>query len=413
MIDMMLYRLPFTGLLRELISIGLLELAENNILIFKGSELNERVANVMENASNAFENEFSQISSSKILLNDINAYFKKTKRLVKWYGKKKFPEDYIGLMIYALRGTSKLLKKKKVNFVDSIQSINIGKKVILGNEYNNSLAITPGVIKQAEFYEFQHEFLKPTAGKKPEILLDPIWFALMAIGFLRCFAGYYDGKYYFITKEGIETILKDPSQVHTIFSAIESLVASHIKIKPTPCCEELYELKLSYGIASGEKIIPKEVYPLKMYEISFIGNAYTCTRTMLIDLAETVDYLSGYINYLRSMFETTFMIKIGEDLQYDNPIHALLDLAEREIYKPVKGDNSMILLTFVKDLYRAIHTGRANLIEEILLKLLRIFHSILIANREVNLVLRKTIEAFMHEQHIKAIIYVKKEIERY
>jgi CRISPR-associated protein Cas8a2/Csx9 subtype I-A len=400
-------KLPFTGLLREIITIGLLELAEGNIFESEESELNERVAELMERMSNQFDDYFSEISSSKIVLNDRSAYFIKTKRLVKWYGEGRAPEDYIRLMIYVLKGTANLLRKKKVDFMDSLKTVSIGREVILGKKFNDSLAIVPAVIKQAEFYEFQHEFLKPTAGEKPEILLDPVWFALIGIGFLRCFAGYYGGRYYFITKEGIEAILDIPERAHIIREAIKYLTETHIKMKPIPYCEELYELRLSYGVATSQTTIPSEVYPLKMYEISLVGNAYTCTRTMLIDLTESINYLRAYIDFLNSMPQTKIQIEI-KNQKYDNPMHALLELAEREIQKPVQGDNSMLLLIFVKDLYRAIHAGRPGLIEETLLRLLRISHSILTTKERVNLLLKNTVKVFMHEQHLLAVIHAGK-----
>jgi len=403
-----LEKLPFTGLLRELITIGLLELVESNIFASEKSELNERTAEFMKRLSDKFEADFSDMSSSKIVLNDRNAYFIKTKRLIKWYGEGRIPRDYIRLMIYVLRGTSTLLKKKKIDFMESLRNVNIGKEVVLGKKYKDSLAIVPAVIKQAEFYEFQHEFLKPTAGEKPEILLDPVWFALMAIGFLRCFAGYYSGKYYFITKEGIEAIWDLPKRVHALYDAIEKLATTHIRVKPFPYCEELYKLKLSYGLASSQIIIPREVYPLKIYEILIVGNAYTCTKTILIDLVESVNYFHAYINNLRSMPLTSFAIKTKKG-SYENPMHAFLELAEREIQKRVSGDNSMLVLTFVKDLYRSIHTGRPTLIEETLLKVLRISHSILIAKKEkVDPLLKETMKPFMHELHLSAVIYACK-----
>lgn len=403
-------KLPFTGLLREIITVGLLELAKSNIFESEKSELNERVAELMGRMSDQVEEYFSEISSSKIVLNDRSAYFIKTKRLIKWYGEGRIPEDYIRLMIYVLRGTSNLLKRKKIDFTDSLEKVEVGREVILGKKFNNSLAIVPAVIKQAEFYEFQHEFLRPTAGEKPEILLDPVWFALMAIGFLRCFAGYYGERYYFITKEGIEAILDIPEKVKTIYDAIIYLAVTHTKMRPIPYCEELYELKLSYGIASSETVIPIEVYPMKIYEISLVGNAYTCTRTMLLDLTESTNYLKAYINFLHSMPQIIFEIKT-KDSKYENPIHALLELAEREIQKPVQGDNSMLLLTFVKDLYRAIHTGRPSLIEETLLRLLRISHSILTSKGKVNLLLKNIVNFFMYEPHLSAVIHAGKRYE--
>jgi len=406
----LLQEFPIRGLLRELITVGLLELAETGIFSCDESELDERVAEAMEKISEEFEQNLSQTSSSKIVLNDRNAYFIKTKRLVYWYGSviKPLPDDYVELMIYVLKGSSHLLKNKEIKFLDSIQSIKIGKKIIFGKEYKGSLAIIPAVIKQAEFYEYQNEFLKPTAGRKPEILLDPIWFALMAIGFLRCFSGYYHGSYYFITKEDVEAMLDNPQQVHAMHSAIDAVVSAHKNIRPIPYCEELYGLKLSYAIASGERVISREMFPLKMYEISFIGNAYTCTRCILINLAESVEYLKAYINYLREIYKISFAIKI-KDTQYDNPLHALLELAEREIHKRVEGDNSMLLLTFVKDLYKAIHTGRSELVEETIFRLLRISHSILTSDERIDSLLKKTLKSFMNEQHVRALISARKD----
>lgn len=400
-----LHDLPFSGMLRELISIGLIELARNNIFESEESKLDDKVATVFEKIADQFEETFRDTFTSKIVLNDRSAYFVKSRRLVKWYGEKNIPQDYKELMIYALRGTAELLRKNRVDFLKSIQSISVGKEVILGKEYKDSLAIVPAVVKQAEFYEYQHEFLKPTAGNKPEILLDPIWFALMALGFLKCFAGYYGGKYYFITKEGAEAALDSPSQVKDIVEAIETTTSTHIDLKPTPYCEELYELRLSYGLASRMKVISREVYPLKAYEISLVGNAYTCTKTMLLNLTESLDYFTAYINNLQSMSEISTEVRI-KDLHFDNPLHALLELGERELRKPVEGDNSMIILTFVKDLYRAIKTKNTQLLEETLLRLLRISHSISSAKKGVNALLRETLKHFMIEPHIRAMISI-------
>ncbi len=396
-------RIPFTGLLRELITIGLLELVRARIFTSKESEIQERITEYMEKLSDKFKSDFSGMSSSKIVLNDRSAYFIKSKRLTKWYGESGVPQDYIGLMIYVLENTSKLLKKKKIDFIESLNNISIGREVVLGRKYHDSLAIVPAVIKQAEFYEFQHEFLKPTAGEKPEILLDPIWFAVLAIGFLICFAGYYGGGYYFITREGVEAIFGDAEKTQQVYNAVTNLTATHVKIKPLPYSEELYELRLSYGLAYSKIVIDREAFPLKVYEISLVGNAYTCTRVILIDLTKTIEYLQAYIDNLHTPNQAFFQVKLKNN-QYDNPIHALLELAEREIQKPVKGDNSMLLLTFVKDLYRAIHVGSPNLMEETLLRMLRISHSILTTKEKVDPLLRETFKKFMYEPHVSAVI---------
>ncbi|MGB9622510.1 MAG: hypothetical protein ACPL07_01575, partial [Candidatus Bathyarchaeia archaeon] len=70
-----LYDLPFSGMLRELISVGLIELARNNIFESEESELNNKVATVFEKLVNQFENMFKDTFTSKIVLNDRNAYF--------------------------------------------------------------------------------------------------------------------------------------------------------------------------------------------------------------------------------------------------------------------------------------------------------------------------------------------------
>ncbi|MCX7796682.1 MAG: type I-A CRISPR-associated protein Cas8a2/Csx9 [bacterium] len=410
---MILYRFPFTGLLRELLSIGLLELIKKSgIQLIEKPGINEEVAETLINICEDFEKNLSGVGSSKIVLNDKNAYFNKTQRLVKWYGKtEEIPEDYLQLMFYTLRGTSKLLKKNKVNFIQSLQNVSIGREIVLGNKYNNSLAIVPAVIKQAEFYEHQHEFLKPTAGREPEILLDPIWFTLMAIGFLKCFSGYYDKKYHFITKEGVESILDNPELTRIISDAISYVAEAHIRKKPLPYCEELYELTLSHDIALGGKAISPLAYPLKLYEITLIGNAYTCINTMLIDLTDSVSYLNEYINRLRSVgILENVQVKIREEV-YESPIHALLEIANRELKSTVEGDNAMLTLIFVKDLYRAIHVRRIEFVEETLLRLLRTAQAVLSTRSGISMLLREALKAFINHRHVEILLSIGSIIE--
>lgn len=403
---------PFTGLLRELISLGLLELIYRGIQLAQSKDINIRVSQALYGILESFRQQLYGVNSSKIVYNDKSAYFTKTKRLTKWYGSSEFPEDYIGLMFYVIENTARLLEDNKIDFISSFQSIKVGKEIILGKEFNNSLAIVPAIVKQAEFYEYQNEFLKPTGGVKPEILADPIWFTVMAIGFLKSFMGYYNKKYYFVTKEGVEASFGNPQLVRAFSGAISLISQAHMKIKPNPCFEELYNLRLSYDIASSNQAIESIVFPLKMYEVALVGNAYTCTRTMLIDLSDSISYMKEYISKLKSYGLAGLSVEIRlKNKTYENPMEALLSLAENEAQKPIPGDSSMLILTFIKDLYRVIHVRKRFLVEDTLLRLSRIANSLLLA-RNVDLFLKKTMQQFLDEKHLDIILSIGEIIER-
>lgn len=411
----MIFHFPFTGLLREILSLGLLELVYNGVPLTTSTNVNLRAAYAFYGILESFRQQLNGVSSSRIVLNDRSAYFAKTKRLTKWYGPSEPPDNYIGLMFYAIEESAKLLENNKVNFINSLQNIVVDEKIVLGNEFRGSLAIIPAIIKQAEFYEYQNEFVKPTAGRKPEILADPVWFAIMAIGFLKSLMGYYGKNYYLVTKEGVEMLFDNPQYARALSQAISLIAQTHIKLKPNPYCEELYNLRLSYSIASENQVIESEVFPLKVYELSLVGNAYTCTRTMLIDLSDSISFMKEYISGLRNygLIGGSIEVKLMNKT-YENPIKALLELAENEIQHSIRGDNSMLILTFIKDLYRAIHVRKRSLVEDTLLRLSRIANSLIYAksDKNINPLLKKTMQYFLNEKHLEIILSIGETIER-
>lgn len=385
--------LPLSGLSRELVLLGLAWVVDQ-----VGTEVsNEDFALALENAMETLSNR-AIVNSSKMGRND-RASYEKVLRV--WFGRSA-PNTYTELFGMIVEETVKLIKAGKLDVEKALTFFSVDKKGInLGVPFNGTYAIMPAVVKQPEFYEFQTEFLKPTAGTKAMVNLDPVWLSLIAVGFLTAFAGYIGGRYYLMTKPGMETLFPD---VGNVLDGVLLLTDANMKSGARIDSEELYELRLTMKLAEEGKSISEETYPLTLHLISLEGNVYTELKTVQLDLRELQGYLSEYVKKVEnlSIRGINIMVETNDGSFY--PLWVLVDIAETELRKGVSGDNQMLTYIFVKDLYRAINSGNRELLQDSIFRLFRQGRALIEGSAKASGLLVKTLRAFMTEAHMGALL---------
>ncbi len=268
--------------------------------------------------------------------------------------------------------------------------------------YSDLNFILPSIIKQMEFYERTTDFLKPTTGGKSMIELDPIWFALLSLGFLWGYSGYYGGFYYILTSPQLEAELHDH---YDILATVESVSEVNIRSRKRLDREEIYELGLSLELAKKlESVKARERYrwPLRLYKERVVGQAFTAEKGMDVDLHDLVEFSIRYIEAWRNM-DPKPTVKVDEEEV--SPLEALTRVAERELSsnKGVKGDNEMAALLLVKDIHRAISSGRTDLVEEALFRVARKARGIQ-SGDDIDKQLRYVLHAFCTSRHLEMIL---------
>ncbi|AFK22399.1 type I-A CRISPR-associated protein Cas8a2/Csx9 [Pyrococcus sp. ST04] len=391
-------KLPFEGLSKELITLGF-----SWIVMEAGlSPSAEDFADIFENSIENTLKKRAKMNSSRMGRNDKNSY---DKVLSAWYGVKA-PDTYIELFELAIKEAVKLLRSKKIDPTKSLGTIKWDNKgTYLGQPYNGHYAISPAVVKQPEYYEFQSDFLKPTAGQKAQIYLDPLWLSLLSLGFLTAFAGFIGGKYYLMTKPSIEVYFPD---VEEILDGILALTDAGIESKARLDAEELYELKIAMKLAEEGRNVPEKTYPVTLHLISLEGQVYTELKTLQLDIGELSNYLATYIKKIENYM--TMGVDLKVKLKEDNievekyPLWALVDIAEKELRSGVNGDGEMLAYILVKDIYRAVNTGRRELIEDSIFRLFRQGRGLLEGTGKASGELRKVLRAFMQEGHLEVLM---------
>ncbi|CAB49934.1 type I-A CRISPR-associated protein Cas8a2/Csx9 [Pyrococcus abyssi] len=386
-------RLPFEGLSKELITLGF-----SWIVMDAGLSPNPNdFADAIENSMDTLKKR-AMMNSSRIGKNDRNSY---DRVFSKWFGVKA-PDTYMELFELVINETIKLLRSGKIDPAKSLQSITRNKNgTYLGQAYNGEYAITPAVIKQPEYYEFQSEFLKPTAGQKAQIYLDPLWFSLLSMGFLTAFAGYIRKRYYLMTKPGIEVYFPDVEEI--LIDGIIALTDAGISSRARLDAEELYELRIVMKLAEEGRKVPEMTYPIALH-ISLEGQVYTELKTLQLDLKELSNYLATYVKKIENyrVMGVDLKVKLKEGEKY--PLWALVDIAEKELNKGVSGDRELLAYIFVKDLYRAVNSGRKELIEDSIFRLFRQGRGLLEGEGRASGELRKVLRVFMQEDHLEVLI---------
>ncbi|WP_324735719.1 type I-A CRISPR-associated protein Cas8a2/Csx9 [Thermococcus sp. SY098] len=385
--------LPLSGLSRELALLGLSWVVDQ-----VGTEVsNEDFALALENAMETLSNR-ATVNSSKMGRNDRTSY---EKVLRAWFGRSA-PNTYTELFGMVVEETVRLIKAGKLDVEKALTFFSVDKKGInLGVPFNGTYAIMPAVVKQPEFYEFQTEFLKPTAGTKAMVNLDPVWLSLIAVGFLTAFAGYIGGRYYLMTKPGMETLFP---YVGNVLDGVLLLTDANMKSGARIDSEELYELRLAMKLAEEGKNVSEETYPLTLHLISLEGNVYTELKTVQLDLRELQGYLSEYVKKVEnlSIRGINIMVETNDGSFY--PLWVLVDIAETELRKGVSGDNQMLAYIFVKDLYRAINSGNRELLQDSIFRLFRQGRALIEGSAKASGLLVKTLRAFMTEAHMEALL---------
>ena len=389
--------IPIDGFTKEILMHGL-----SRIMVEDFDDIdNTTLAEIFKNYVYSFKEKLKNAGSSKLSRNDKESY-KKTYQ--NWFNTTP-PEEYTSLMLDIIEKTINLLEGNKIDAKKSLGTIKVGKNSVdFGIPYNGSYAILPAIIKQVEYYEFLSEFLTPTTGKKSMINLDPIWFSILAIGFLTCFAGYYGGKYYLMLKNDIERYYlaikygmeEEKYELLEILEDLEILTDINIQKRFSLEVEEIYELLLSMELA--KKKASGKVFPITLYVIER-GNVYLAKNVLELDLRNSLNFMKKYIDRIKnySMFESS-------DAKI--PLEELLYLALKELKNPINEDNENLAYIMVKDLYRVINSGKVEILENTLYLLLRKGHSILSSKSrsKSKLNLEKTFKSFAKEGNIISIL---------
>ncbi len=308
---------------------------------------------------------------------------------------------YPDLFRDAAENVANLIRDGRLDPVKSLKSVGRNKLGYAGT------FIQPSIIKQMEFYERSTDFLRPTTGPKSMIELDPFWFALLSMGFLWGYSGYYGGAYYLITYPRMEAELDDHT---TILGTIDAVSNANIRRRRRLDKEEVYELGLSLEIgasAESDRAVRGLRWPLRLYKEAVVGQAYTAEKSMDLNLYDLIDFSVRYIKSWRNM-DRKLTVKLGDEEV--SPMEALVALAERELSsrRGVSGDNEMAAYLLVKDLHRAISAGRMRLVEEALYRAARKSRGIRgpdgSPNNKVDKQLSYVLYAFFREGHLRALL---------
>lgn len=390
---------PYEGLTRELLSLGM-----SWVVMNAGLEPDsEEFADALEGALKSLGDR-TKVHTSKMGRND-RASFNNV--LEEWFGRSA-PETYGELFELIVGETVKLLREGELDPSRSLSTVKTDKNgTYLGVPYNGELAILPAIIKQPEYYERQSGFLAPTTGQKAQIRLDPIWFTLMALGFFTSFAGFIGGKYYLITKPGVEGFW--PYDIEdAIERGILPLTEAGLSGRVSLSTEELYEMKLAMKLAEEGRNVAEEVYPVTLHLISLEGQVYTELKTLQLNLAGLTEYLTDYVRKIESLKVggLSILVELRERgvTVRKYPLWALVDVAEKELWKGVNGDGEMLAYIFVKDLYRAVNSGRKELIEDAVFRLFRQGKALLEGKGRASGEFRKIMRTFTWEEHLGVLM---------
>ncbi|RLF73296.1 MAG: type I-A CRISPR-associated protein Cas8a2/Csx9 [Thermoplasmata archaeon] len=393
--------IPLTGLVGDVLRLGLAWIAKD---VDREEDLRaETVGDILSNALTRLSDKIEGGFSSKLSRNDRESI---ERTFTSWYGTLNATR-YLELFEEAIKEAVKLLQRDKIDPQSALFEIKEEKnKLILGREYNDYYAILPAILKQPEYYECHTEYLKPTAGRKASIKLDPLWMSIMGLGFLTSFAGYRGGSYYLITKPGVEALYDNPRKMEDLLDDLEAFTTAVQESHATMESEEIYELKLSIWLAKEGRMIKEEHYPFQLHLISLMGQVYTATKTVEIDLRELQDYMMNYVRRVSGLKEKGYNITIDTKTQTGiYPLEALIDLAGRELdpRNRLSGDNEMLTYIMVKDIYRAICSGNRKLMEETLFRTFRHARGLIAGDTKVDGWYKAVMAKFIWDKHLEAL----------
>lgn len=403
----LLLGLPLGGMLRILIFEGLARVAYEGFDV--DSLRNDEFVYVLRNAAKHFrKGRLKNSVASRLLRNDSNSFLRTFR---KWFSSDP-PHDYLSLMLNVVEQTARIIEGGELDVEKSLSSISKGKKVRLGVEFKGEWAIVPSVVKQVEYYENLSQFLKPTTGFKSMVYLDPVWFSLLALGFLSSFAGYYGGKYYFIVKEGIENFFGDPALLSSVVEGIDVLASATMSRRIPLHAAETFELSLAMELAKRNASVSEETYPYTLLVVELAGQVFMAVRSLEIDLRILSGFMQRYVNMLRAAGSIGtvggLMVKLkdraGNKVAF-NPLEALIEVANRELGKAMNGDNEMIAYITCKDLYRAINSGNPGVMEISLMRIERKARALMETRSErVDWLLKKALSSFISQNHVGLLL---------
>ncbi len=402
--------LPVSGIVSELIYLGIALIIEYGGAdpagpgvieidqgLFKDS-LPEIIRSVLEQV----DEKVKDFPGTKVAGNDKNSY---NKAYLTNFGIN-LPEGitYPALFRDVSNRTADLIKGGKLNPVNSIRSIDGNFLGVKGPEN----FIMPSIIKQMEFYEKSTVFMKPTTGPKSMIEMDPFWFTLLSLGFLWGYSGYYGGAYYITTYPGIEARLEEHSQ---ILDTINMVSYTNLRSKRRLDKEEVYELGLSLDIAlkaESSEAVSGYRWPVRLYKEAVVGQAYTAEKSLDLNLGDMINFMIRYASNWRKLSKKPTVKLNNREV---SPLEALIALAERELSsnKGVRGDNEMVAYLLVKDIHRAISSGKPSLMEETLYRAARKSRGAR-ESGEVDGTLSYTLYTFFSRRHLEVLLGVLNEL---
>jgi len=392
------------------------------------------IGEAFDEAVKKYETKFTVSKGSKISGNDKKS-FRETVR--QWFNEG--PKDYYSeLFILTLKKISEMLKDGSIDLKKSLSAFKVSKNGIrLGDVPNGKKAfISPAILKNMEYYSQGTSFMKPTYGNNAMIDFDAFWFSILSLGFLIAYGG-FRGDYYYILKPDVEAIFAN-NLLGLVFDILRILTDLSIKNRYILEAEELFEFSMAFDIIRDVNInldnfMNNEVYPIRVYKVSFMGNVYLAKSVYDLSFSELIRFTNNYLKSLRSIpgWNKIFYLpppkddknsknkskkseskqedsKIDMDLLYANgltPLEQLLHIANRAIGSKKNPDNEMISFIMVKDIYRSVMSHNISVLEQSLYRILRKYVQYDASeSKNIDKSLKATLYRFANIEHTKILL---------
>ncbi len=309
---------------------------------------------------------------------------------------------YPQLFREAMLRAADMIDSGKLDPLKSLQSANLRGEVLLGHIGGGASLIVPAVVKQMEFYERSTRFMAPTKGPTSLIKMDELWFALLGLGFLECYAGYYGGSYYFVTHPLLDTLVPT-GEYRTALETIRAVTMVNVKTKRNLRSQEVYELALSLDLArylESAEATGDLTWPVRIYKQTRMGKVQAAEVVVDVDLSSLLRFSTEYIRAMREREDIWVEMRGG----LQTPLEALAAMAEAELSRPIQGDNEMLAYLIAKDLYRAISAGRPELILDVLSRALRDVRKMDRSGANIYRPLMIALKAFASKSNVDAVL---------
>lgn len=393
-------RLLEHGFVRELLALGVAQLElegawrvvgadAGGYWIEAGDSLREDLAEYLKGLADYFRSKAGASPGPKIAPADVNSI-----RAALGLDKGTTLTD---VALRSMEYASDLLLGGKLDLEASLRGL--GRKRVMGV---GGELVLPAVLKNVEYLEYTSGFLRPSDEARAMLRFDPLWFAILMVGYMTGYAGYYGGTMYMVTSEGVEPLFGTPGLRRLVRGSIEPVAQTNMSYRRRLDSEEVYEMSLAAHLVKDLGEGAREiVWPLKLYKIVPQGKVYVAEKVVMLDLSELVSFALRYfekLGRLEQLGGKEYAVSI-EGNRY-SPLEALLYVAERELRKPLGEDNEGLAVILVKDLYRAASTGRRDLLEGAVFRLSRKTVGLVEAGGFYGYVF----SVFLREGHLQAVM---------